>query len=382
MKIKSYHLSLSAFLLFLCAVLASCSGSKSAESKGDVIYQPKYASGFIIKGLPDSRSTIIEVRNPWQGADNVTQRLFIARDGEKAPEGFDGQVLRGDARRVVAMSSTHVAMLDAFGEAGRIVGVSGRDYISNPKIAAKGDSVGDVGFEGSINYEQLVALRPDIVLLYGVKGASSMETKLRELGIPYMYVGDYVEEDPLGKAEWLVALSELTGRRESGEKVFSEIPVRYDALKKRVSDAGLKAPKVMINTPYGDSWFMPSVTNYSARLIKDAGGDYVYSKNTGNNSEAIDLEEAFLLASEADVWINPGQCRSLADFRDTCPKFMTVPAVANGRIFNNNLRMSAGGGNDYFESAVVRPDLVLRDLIKIFYPSLVREDFTYYRQLK
>ena len=158
--------------------------------------------------------------------------------------------------------------------------------------------------------------------------------------------------------------------------------VRYDALKKRVSDAGLKAPKVMINTPYGDSWFMPSVTNYSARLIKDAGGDYVYSKNTGNNSEAIDLEEAFLLASEADVWINPGQCRSLADFRDTCPKFMNVPAVANGRIFNNNLRMSAGGGNDYFESAVVRPDLVLRDLIKIFYPSLVREDFTYYRQLK
>lgn len=103
--------------------------------------------------------------NPWQGADSVTTRLFISRNGEPVPEGFDGQVLEGDAQRIVAMSSTHIAMLDAIGETARVVGVSGLDYISNPDIQARRDSIGDVGYEGNINYELLLSLDPDLVLL-------------------------------------------------------------------------------------------------------------------------------------------------------------------------------------------------------------------------
>ena len=126
-----------------------------------------------------------------------------------------------------------------------------------------------------------------------------MEGKLKELNIPFMYVGDYLEESPLGKAEWLVALAEVTGKRTEGEKVFADIPVRYNALKKRVTDAAIDAPSVMLNTPYGDNWFMPSTESYVARLIKDAGGDYIYKKNTGNASAPIDLEEAYLLARKS-----------------------------------------------------------------------------------
>ncbi len=160
------------------------------------------------------------------------------------------------------MSSTHIAMLDAIGEVRCITGVSGIDYISNPDIQARRDSIGDVGYEGNINYELLLSLDPDLVLLYGVNGASAMESKLEELDIPFMYVGDYLEESPLGKAEWMVVL------------------------------------------PYGDSWFMPSTQSYVARLITDAGGRYIYQKNTGNASIPIDLEEAYLLASDADMWLN------------------------------------------------------------------------------
>ena len=125
------------------------------------------------------------------------------------------------------------------------MGVSGLDFITNPTVQARRDSVGDVGYEGNVNYELLLSLDPDIVLLYGVSSASSMEGKLRELGIPYMYVGDYLEESPLGKAEWLVALSELAGMRQKGEEVFAGIPERYNALKKKIK-AMEKAPaKVM-----------------------------------------------------------------------------------------------------------------------------------------
>lgn len=371
-------------LCLLIVLLAACNGKKTASISdfSNQLYTPEYASGFSIKGADGYESSIITVTNPWQGADSITTQLFIARGGESAPEGFTGQVLEGDASRIVAMSSTHIAMLDAVGEAGRVVGVSGIDYISNPVISANRDSIGDVGYEGNINYELLISLDPDLVLLYGVNGASSMEGKLNELGIPFMYVGDYLEESPLGKAEWMVALSEVVGKRTEGEQVFGGIPVRYNDLKKRVADTVLDAPSVMLNTPYGDSWFMPSTESYVARLVKDAGGDYIYKKNTGNSSMPIDLEEAYKLTSEADMWLNVGMANSLDELRTSCPKFSDTRCFRNGSVWNNNLKTNAAGGNDYYESAVVNPDILLRDLVKIFHPELVEEDFVYYKQLK
>lgn len=373
--------NLSLILLLVLTFTGCHDKSSKLADFNRTAYTPEYASGFNIKGADSRKSVLVTVTNPWQGADSITTCLFIARDGEAAPEDFTGQVLNGNAGRIVCMSSTHIAMLDAIGETGRVVGVSGIDYISNPDIQARRDSVGDVGYEGNINYELLLSLDPDLVLLYGVNGASSMEGKLKELNIPFMYVGDYLEESPLGKAEWLVALAEVAGKRTEGEKVFAEIPVRYNALKKRVTDAAIDAPSVMLNTPYGDNWFMPSTESYVARLIKDAGGDYIYKKNTGNASTSIDMEEAYLLASDADVWLNVGMANTLDELKAACPKFADIRCVRNGFVYNNNARINAAGGNDYWESAVVNPDIVLRDLIKIFHPELVEEPFVYYKQL-
>ncbi len=368
----------------LCAIVVAACGRKSVslEDFDKPVYMLEYASGFDIQGADSKQSVLLTVTNPWQGADGIAVQLFIARDGETAPEGFDGQVLEGDAERIVAMSSTHIAMLDAIGEVDRVVGVSGIDYISNPDIQARRDRIGDVGYEGNINYELLLSLDPDLVLLYGVNGASGMEPKLRELGIPFMYVGDYLEESPLGKAEWMVALSEVVGCRSEGEKVFAEIPVRYNALKQRVAENALDAPSVMLNMPYGDSWFMPSAGSYAVRLIEDAGGDYIYKKNTGNASTPVDMEEAYLLASAADLWLNVGMASTLGEVKAACPKFADTRCFRNGYVYNNNARTNAAGGNDYFESGVVHPELVLRDLIKIFHPELVEVDFVYYKRLK
>lgn len=365
-------------------MLEACTGGTSADTGeyDKVVYTPEYASGFEIKGAEGKESVIITVRNPWQGADSVTTQLFIARNGESVPDGFDGQVVHGDAKRIVVMSSTHIAMLDAVDATDRIVGVSLIDYICNPRIQGGRDSIGDIGYEGNVNYELLMSLEPDLVLIYGLNGANPMEGKLSELGMPYMYVGDYLEEDPLGKAEWLVALSEIVGRREAGARIFAGIPQRYNELKKKVADAREAAPKVMVNTPYGDSWHVPSTQSYAVRLITDAGGDYIYGKNTGNSSVPIDLEEAYRLVSEADVWINVGTAASLDDVKGMCPKFTDTPCFTDGMVFNNNLRTNASGGNDYFESGVVHPDIVLRDLVRIFHPDLVNEDFVYYQQLK
>ena len=149
-----------------------------------------------------------------------------------------------------------------------------------------------------------------------------------------------------------------------------------------MADSALGAPSVMLNVPYGDSWFMPSTQSYAARLIADAGGHYVYQKNTGNASAPIDMEEAYLLASDADMWLNVGMANSLDELKTSCPKFTDTRCFKNGNVYNNNARTNAGGGNDYYESAVVNPDIVLRDLVKIFHPELVQEEYVYYKQLK
>ncbi len=377
-KLKS-----SILLTILLLIFAGChENSSTLDDFNKSLYTPKYASGFDIKGAEGKSSVLITLSNPWQGAEDVSMQLFIARDGENIPEGFAGQVLKEEAKRIVAMSSTHIAMLDAIGMGERIVGVSGIDYISNANIQARRNAIGDVGYEGNINYELLLSIEPDLVLLYGVTGANSMEMKLNELEIPYIYLGDYLEESPLGKVEWMVALSEIVGVRDNSETMFGEISDRYNALKQKVVASVNNAPTVMLNTPYGNSWFMPSTSSYAIQLITDAGGSYIYKKDTGNKSTSIDLEEAYLLASEADMWLNVGMANTLNELKATCPKFADTRCFMEGKVYNNNARVTAAGGNDYYESAVANPDIVLRDLVKIFHPELVEEDFVYYKQLK
>jgi iron complex transport system substrate-binding protein len=208
-----------------------------------------------------------------------------------------------------------------------------------------------------------------------------MEPKLKELNIPFAYIGEYLEESPLGKAEWLVAISEIIDRRNTGEELFSSIPIRYNELKEKIANTASANPKVMINTPYGDSWFMASSESYLAQLISDAGGDYVYKKNSSNRSLPIDMEEAYLLTSQADVWINVGAATTLHKLKSMYPKFTDTRCVQNGAVYNSTKRMNASGGNDYWESGVISPDIVLRDLIKIFHPDLIAEDFYYYQKL-
>lgn len=369
----------------LCAIvwcMCSCGSSGNIDDYNLEVYTPTYATGFRIVGAEGKQSTIIRVTNPWQSANNVETMLFIARGGEKAPNGFRGQVLQGDAKRVVCMSSSHIAMLDAIGAVESVVGVSGKNFITNPYVVAHQRTIADVGYDGNMNFELLLAQQPDIVLLYGVTGACTMESKLDELGIPYIYIGEYVEEDPLGKAEWLIALAEIVGLRQQGLTYFSELPQRYEQLKSMVAAAQTPAPKVMLNTPYADSWFMPSTTSYIARLIADAGGDYIYKQNTYNHSLPIDLEQAALLTTQADIWLHVENVNSLDDLCRQLPKFAQMPCVQRGEVYNCDKRRVAGGGNDYWESGVVHPDVILRDLIKIFHPELVSEEFVYYRKIE
>lgn len=371
------------YLFSLVILLASigCGGQREVSTADftDTVYAPRYAAGFDIRRSPKGASTLVAIRNPWQGAQGVEQRLLLLRDGEQAPAGFDGQAIPAPVRRVVCMSSSHVAMFDAVGKIRCVVGVSGIDYVSNPYVREHRlcGEVRDVGYDTNLDFELLTALRPDLVLLYGIAGEDPVVTgKLRELGIPYIYVGDYVEQSPLGKAEWMLVAAELTDSREEAHARFDSIAARYESLRRQIADTlDHHCPdvacrtKVLLNTPYRDAWFMPAARSYMVRLIRDAGGDTFTVSDDGTASAPVDMEQAYLLASDADVWLNVGACNTLAELKTQNPRFASIPSVLGGRVWNNNLRSTPAGGSDFWETGVVEPDRILQDLFAIFYPE-------------
>ena len=379
-RILSFQLFLAVTLITVTSVGCRKTGSSSSVGYDVEVYSPREATGFEITKSDEGNSVMLTVHKPWQGADGQDYRLLILRDGATVPNGFEGQVINGDAKRIIAMSSTQVAMLEALGEAERLVGVSGLDFICSPSVANRRERPVDVGYDTSVDYEKILATKPDIVLLYGVDGNNPIEPKLRELGIPYIYVGEYLETSPLGKAEWIVAIGEIVGCRDKAVELYRGIASRYDSLVEKVKE--LDRPRVMMNAPYGDAWLMPSRDSYAARLIGDAGGEYVVSVADPDCTIAIDEEEIFMLASSADIWINTGNARTRSEFAAEVPRMTATPPFVNNRLYNNNKRRKASGGNDYYETAVIEPDSLLADLIMIFHPEVLPEGHTkYYRQL-
>lgn len=360
-----------------------------------VLYAPTHASGFKVLHSEQTGATLITVSDPWQGANNVEQMLIIDPEGNFSALPSNVKRIGGAAKRIVCMSSSYVAMLSSIGCHEQVVGVSGIDFISDEYVNANRSTIGDVGYDNNINYELLLALNPDLVLLYGISGASGMESKLAELQIPYIYLGEYLESSPLGKAEWLMTVGYIAGRSDQALSLFKQIENNYSSLAKLTASEQHK-PRVMLNTPYRDSWFIPSKQSYMVQLISDAGAECYTSANEGNSSHPIDTEQAYVWAAEADYWLNVGPCNSLTELTLQNPKFADIKSVTQHRVYNNNARQTPSSGSDFWESGVVRPDLILRDMIAIFHPELlgnkpylVKDGITlsanelyYYKQLK
>lgn len=378
-------------LAFLSALMCGCdTKSTSLEDFAEVTYSPRHASGFEIRAAHESKSSLLRIFNPWQGATGFEQQVFVARNDETAPEGFSGMVIKAPVRRVVCMSSSHVAMLDAIGQIKRIVGISGVDYIVNEYVAShrRCGEIRDVGYDANVNFELIASMKSDVVLIYGVNGENrQLTSKLDEIGVPYIYIGDYIEESPLGKAEWMRVVGELCDCGLRADSTFSAVEERYVSLKGKIADHLAKEesrPNILLNTPYRDTWFVPSPRSYMVRLIEDAGGRTYSAGNVTTASQPIDIEQAYLLATQADVWLNVGFCTSLAEFKAQNPRFAGVECVAKGRVYNNNARCTEIGGSDFWESGVVNPDKILRDLISIIHPdvAVAGEELYYYHQLR
>ena len=256
---------------------------------------------------------------------------------------------------LVCMSSSYIGFLDALGCDSVATAVSGLSYVSDPEVQA---NAVDVGYDAALDYEAILQVRPDLVLTYAVSSADPPYIlKLRDLGIRTVVIHEHLESHPLARAEYLKLFGLLTGRRETADSLFAGIRDRY---LERVLETD--APKkVLVNIPYADQWYIPGGDNYMTRLIHDAGGEVLGAVPGQVQSSVISVEKAYEYAREADCWLNPGWCISKSQLRSVHPLFADFP-VLQKQVWNNTKLSTGDGGNAFWETVPVRPDVILQDL--------------------
>ncbi|MFH5885004.1 ABC transporter substrate-binding protein [Halalkalibaculum sp. DA3122] len=323
----------------------------------------------------------LEILNPYQDQADTLHYVLIPR-GASLPE-FEGdaQVIEIPIRSMIATSTTHIALTDMLGANSIIEGVSQPDYVFNREIR-RGLQQGDIkGYPGGeLNKEQALAQNPDLVMISG--GQASQYDNFRVLldsGINVLVNSEWLENTPLGKAEWVKMMAALLDKEALANRRFEKVKRRYRELKAKVEDVSEK-PLVINNMPYKGAWFVSGGDSFFARFLRDAGADYPWFNKASTGGLRMDFEVVYEAGLRADIWLNPGNARTKEDILADDSRFREFKSFANGRIFNNNRRMSKTGGNDFWESGVVRPHIVLADLIKIMHPSLLPDHHLYYYQ--
>jgi iron complex transport system substrate-binding protein len=373
---KNIHI----FSLLLVLTVCAC-GTKQTLNKlsGDYeIYKPRYAQGFSLYNSNDT--TILKVTNPWQFASGLEFNYILTPNA--SPKALNE--IKIPVTKAICMSTTHVAFISALDRTSSIAGISGLKHVSDSAVIAMGQTnrIVDVGYDSNLNYELIFSLTPDVVFAYGVQGEfSAIETKLNELGIKVVYLGEYMEETPLGKAEWIVAMSAFFNEQQHAQEIFAQIETNYNEAKKMTDNVEYR-PKVMFNVPYKDTWYMPGTKSYMVKFVHDASAEYVYPDNEGRNSYPMSIEKAYTIALDADFWLIGNSSKSLAELENTDSRMSEIPAFKTEKIYNSNLRAN-DHGDDFWESGVVKPDIILKDLIKIFHPEIMPDyNLYYYRHLE
>ncbi|RZS96600.1 ABC transporter substrate-binding protein [Cecembia calidifontis] len=363
------------FLLFLA--LLSC---QHAEQKTDLDYkllELDYAEGFkVYQGIGFK---VLEVLQAFPGKHQPFRYLVMEQQGE-IPKGKFDAIIQLPVKKVILTSTTQIPHLEYLGESSTLIGFPNLDLISSEKVRKMIHlgKVKDLGKGAQTNVEMVIDLAPDWIMI------STLGEDLRNLdlfqksGIPAPLNGEYLEGHPLGRAEWIKFTGALLGRWEEAHQAFEAIKNAYEeaeALAKK-NDQTHK-PKIMSGVMYKDIWYVPGADSWGAKLIQAAGGDYGFKDHPGTGSIQLSYEYVFEKAQDADFWIGAADHNSLEEMGKADPRYTYFQAFQKGQVYTYTKKKGIKGGVEYFELGYLRPDLILKDLIKIMYPDIL-PDYTPY----
>ena len=330
--------------------------------------------------------TEVKIIDPWQGANGVNQVYYLVKRGSPLPEWMDSSaVIFVPVQKIICMSTTHVAMITALGVENSLAGVSGINFIYSPSIQRNAEKglVADVGYEANLNKELILKISPDLIMIYGIGSESSGYLgKIKELGIRVIINADYLETDPLGRAEWIKLFGALYSKEKLADSLFNSEVDEYTNLKSFIVKNATFKPKVLLGLPFKDTWYISPGNSFMSNLISDAGGDYLWRETKSSVSMPYGIENVYIRGLKADYWLNIGSAKTRQEIINVDPRLSDLACFKNDNLYNNNKRITAKGGNDFWESGALHPHLLLKDIATLLHPEIFADhELTYYKKI-
>lgn len=337
----------------------------------------KYAKGFSIQNY-DGYS-VVTVSNPWPKANKTYTYILKEKKGTVPDSLKNNPIISVPIQKIVVTSTTHIPSLEMLGVEKSLIGFPNLDYISSEKVRTLIDNkkVKELGSNQSLNTEVLIDLQPDVIIGYGIDNNNPTLDNLEKNGLKIVLNGDWNEQSPLGKAEWIKLFGALYDQQEKANEVFSKIENDYLKTQKIVQKAASN-PTVLVGDMFEDKWNLPQGNSWGCYFIKEAKGNYLWAETTGTGSLSLSFETVLEKAKNAEFWFTSGQFSSLEAMTNANPHYNQFSAFQNKNVYSFTRKKGEKGGVLYYELAPNRPDLVLKDLVKILHPELLKNYQLYF----
>jgi iron complex transport system substrate-binding protein len=344
------------------------------ESKPNVIISAKnevrYAKGFSIQNY--NGYSVVTVKNPWPKATKTYTYILKEKNGTVPDSLKQNTIIPVPIKTIVVTSTTHIPSLEMLEEVNTLIGFPHCDYISSEKVRARIDAgnIKELGNNQDLNTEVLLDMQPNVIIGYGIDNKNPTLDNLQKSGLKIMLNGDWNEENALGKAEWIKFFGALYGKQKQATALFTKI--EKDFLKTiRMAKMAKTTPTILAGDMFEDRWYLPRGSSWGSLLLKQANGNYLWQETSGTGSLSLSFETVFEKAKSADVWITSGQFSSLNEMTNANPHYAEFNAFKNKNVYSFSGKKGKTGGILYYELAPNRPDLVLKDLVKILHPELL-----------
>ncbi len=339
----------------------------------------EYAENFTVEYFNNYKVVTIV---PWVGAEESFTYVLV-QCGTDAPTDLEADaVVTVPVERVVTLSTTILPHMVSQGLLDRLIGVDTLAFTSTQEVLERADDIAEVGsgFSG-FNLEVLLDIEPDLIMGQQFFAGDTAFEPISEADLAVVLNSDFADTSPLAAAEWGKYLSLFFNTEALANETFETVETEYNDLVALVADVEDR-PTVIAGTPFQGAWFMSAGDSTLAELIADAGGDYLFSDLEGTSVQ-LSFEEVIDQGGTADYWVNLNQMwLSVDEMLADDERYAEFAAFENNNVWNNNLVQNDMGGNDFFESGFVNPQLILGDLVAILHPDLLPDhEFSYYRQL-
>lgn len=364
----------------LCFWLNSCdtdSRSHSSNAQSSII---KYADNLNLEKT--DKGMVVTIGQPYKGASSSKKYLLTDDIDQSSRDDFD-VVIKVPIKTMVATATSQVGFIDQLEAESFLTGFTTTDFISSKRIRERvaSNQIVELGRDANINIEELISLSPDILVAYSASTDVSQWEQVENLGIPIVYDASFLETSPLAQAEWIKFFAALVGKSDQADSIFSQIEKSYRDLQLLTNNIANK-PTSICGTMYNGTWFMPGGQSWVATYIEDAGGQYLWKDIKQTGSVPLSFEAVYEKSLNANFWIGATAFKTYNQLIGEDERYLKFDVVQNRLIYSPTKRLNGLGGNDYYESAVVRPDLVLKDFIKIFHAEVLPDhELIYYKKL-